>query len=61
MSGAEAQEIGEALLAQTKQVFGLWTQVKDGTLSRHKFQQLIAPVQQKIKGSLDEGSECRSS
>ncbi len=39
----------------------MWTQVKDGTLSRRKFQQLIAPVQQKIKGLLDEGSDCRSS
>jgi IS1 family transposase len=39
----ESQEIGEALLLQTKEVFRLWHQVAEGTLSRRKFRQLIAP------------------
>ena len=59
--GGESQEIGEALLIQTKEVFRLWHQVTDGTLSRRKFQKLIAPVQQRVKELLDEGSGCRSS
>jgi transposase len=59
--GGESQEIGEALLAQTKEVFRLWRQVTDGTLSRRKFQKLIAPVQQRVKELLAEGSDCRSS
>jgi transposase-like protein len=57
----ESQGIGEALLAQTKEVFRLWHQVTDGTLSRRKFQRLIAPMQQRVKVLLDEGSACRSS
>jgi transposase len=57
----ESQKLGEALLEQTKEVFRLWHQVGEGSLSRRKFQQLIAPVQQRVKELLDEGSDCRSS
>lgn len=59
--GGEAQEIGEALLVQTKEVFRLWHQATDGTLSRRQFQKLIAPVQQRVTELLDQGSDCRSS
>jgi len=59
--GGESQEIGEALLVQTKEVFRLWHQVTAGTLSRRKFQKLIAPVQQRVKELLAVGSDCRSS
>jgi len=59
--GGESQEIGEALLAQTKEVFRLWHEVKAGVLSRRKFQRLIAAVQQRVKELLDAGSDCRSS
>jgi transposase len=57
----ESQEIDEALLVQTKEVFRLWHQLRDGGLSRHKFQRLIAVVRQRVKELLDEGSDCRSS
>ena len=57
----ESPEIGAALLAQTKEVFRLWHQLRDGGLSRRQFQRLIAPVRQRVKELLDEGSECRSS
>ena len=57
----ESREIGEALLAQTKEVFRLWHQLRDGGLSRHKFQRLIAVVRQRVKELLDKGSDCRSS
>ena len=57
----ESQEIGEALLAQTKEVFRLWHQLRDGGLRRRKFQRLIAVVRQRVKELLDEGSDCRSS
>ena len=59
--GGESKEIGEALLGQTKEVFRLWHQVRDGDLSRRKFQRLIAPVQKRVKELLDAGSDCRSS
>jgi transposase len=57
----ESQEIGAALLGQTKEVFGLWHQVTEGAVSRRKFQHLIAPVRQRIAELLAAGSECRSS
>jgi transposase len=56
----DAQEIGEALLAQTKEVFRLWHELREGTISRRKFQHLIAPVQQRVTELLAAGSECRS-
>jgi transposase len=56
----DAKEIGEALLAQTKEVFRLWHELREGTISRRKFQHLIAPVQQRVTALLDAGSECRS-
>ena len=59
--GGESQEIGEALLAETKELFRLWHQVADGCLSRRKFQRLIVAVQHNVKKLLDEGSDCRSS
>jgi transposase len=57
----ESQEIGKALLAETKEVFRLWHQVTTGVLSRRKFQHLIAAVRPRVKELLDEGSDCRSS
>jgi transposase len=57
----ESQEIGKALLAETKEVFRLWHQVRDGVLSRRKFQHLIASVRPRVKALLDTGSDCRSS
>jgi transposase len=59
--GGESQEIGKALLGQTKELFRLWHQVRDGVLSRRKFQHLIAAVRQRVKELLDEGSDCQSS
>jgi transposase len=59
--GGESQELGEALLGQTKKVFCLWHRMRDGTVSRRKFQQLMLPVEQRVKELLNEGSECRSS
>jgi hypothetical protein len=57
----ESQEIGEALPAQTKEVFRLWHQMRDETVSRRKFQQLMMPVEQRVTELPAAGSECRSS
>jgi transposase len=57
----DAQEIGEALLAQTKEVFRLWHELRDGTISRRKFRRLIAPVRQRVTELLAAGSDRRSS
>jgi transposase len=59
--GGESQEIGQALLEQTKEVFRLWHQMRDRAVSRRKFRQLMIPVEQRITELLDKGSQCRSS
>ena len=57
----EAQEIGEALLAQTKELFRLWHELRDGTISRRKFRHLMAPVRRQVTELLEAGSGCGSS
>lgn len=59
--GGESQEIGEALLEQTKEVFRLWHQMRDGSVSRRKFRQLMLPVEQRVTELLAAGGACRSS
>jgi transposase len=59
--GGESREIGQALLDQTKEVFHLWHELRDGAISRRKFQRLIAPVQRRVTELLEAGSACRSS
>ncbi len=56
--GGESAELGTSLLEQTKELFDLWHQVKAGTLSWRKFQQLMGPVQQRVKELVAEGSQC---
>ena len=56
--GGESKEIGEALLVQTTEMFQLWHQVKDGTLSRRKFRKLILPVERRVTELLDQASAC---
>ncbi|MCX6028510.1 MAG: IS66 family transposase [Chloroflexi bacterium] len=53
--GADAV-IGEALLAQTHQVFDLWYRVRDGTLSRAEFQTAIQPIQKQVHELLQTGA-----
>ncbi|MBA2340013.1 MAG: IS66 family transposase [Pyrinomonadaceae bacterium] len=57
--GGESQEIGEAFVAQAKELFRLWHQVRNGTIARRNFQRLIMPVQHRIKELLERGSECQ--
>jgi transposase len=56
--GGESKEIGEALLVQTTEMFQLWHEVKDGTLSRRKFRKLILPVERRVTELLDQASAC---
>lgn len=42
--GAESARIGQALLAQTEQLFRLWARVRDGSLSRPDFQAQTEPI-----------------
>src|SRR5262249_36048288 len=52
----DSTETGQALLEQVKEVFTLWHQVRNGTLSRVEFQVRMEPVQQQVKELLQAGS-----
>jgi hypothetical protein len=49
-------ELGKALLEQQEQLFDLWYKVRDGTLERPQFIGQVAPLQQRVKALLQEGS-----
>jgi transposase len=48
--------IGEALLKQEEELFKLWYQVRDGTLSRCEFQLKVQVIRNSIKSSLEEAA-----
>jgi transposase len=52
-----SQTIGNALLQQQEKLFELWYQVRDGTLSRCDFQQLVIPIRNSIKSTLVEAAD----
>ena len=51
-----SQAIGAGLLAQEKALFELWYQVRDGTLSRTTFAELVQPIRVALKALLEEGA-----
>ena len=53
----ESEKVGQALLDQSEQMFDLWHQVKDGTLSRADFQTQMEPIRARVGELLHEGSE----
>lgn len=56
--GGKVGKIGDELLAKTREVFVLWHQARDGTLSRAALRRQIEPLQQRIEWLLWAG--CRS-
>jgi len=59
-SGAAGQ-IGERLLMHTNRMFRYWHQVRDGTLKRACFAQLMSHVQAEIEATLQQGMACGES
>jgi len=49
--------IGQALLDQTALMFGLWSRVKEESLSRLEFQNQMQPIQQRVRELLWDGQE----
>lgn len=47
-------EIGAALVEQQEKLFELWHRVRDGTLSRIEFVELVPPIRGKIKATLEQ-------
>ena len=51
----ESAVIGKLLLGQVKTFFGLWHQVREGTLSRPDFQQAMQPIRHRVSALLQIG------
>jgi transposase len=54
--GGESSIIGNLLLEQLKQMFELWHQARDETLSRSDFQVAMQPIQAEVKSLLQIGT-----
>jgi transposase len=50
--------IGAALLRQSNKMFHFWHQLKQGTLTRTRFQKLIQPVRRAVRRALRRGLTC---
>ena len=58
--GEQARRIGIDLLACGKRMFDDWHRVRDGTLRRADFQQIMGPLSGEIVDQLREGSRCEA-
>jgi transposase len=56
--GGESEEIGQALLKQSRRLFGLWHKARDGDLPRGRLAALLKPVRRKVKKLLQAGAGC---
>jgi len=54
--GGDSERIGNALLAETKRMFGWWHRVRDGTLARSSFTAYMRDLRRKVEDLLDEGA-----
>ncbi|MEH1790980.1 MAG: IS66 family transposase [Nostoc sp.] len=52
-----SSNIGNTLIQQLEKLFALWYQVRDGTLSRDEFPQLVAPIRSSIISCLQEAAD----
>ena len=56
--GGSSAELGDALLAQARQMFTWWHRVQDGTLKRSSFRNYMTPVRREVQRLLEAGSAC---
>jgi transposase len=56
--GPEAHRIGQALELLTETMFHAWHRVRDGTMPRVAFQELMNPLQAHVVAWLEEGTSC---
>ncbi len=59
--GKPGKAIGERLLHLSNTLFHLWHQLRDGELSRPRFQQAMKPVREAVRLALQAGTRCRCS
>ena len=43
------KRLGHGLMRQTKELFGLWKRVRDGTIARSTFRQRMQPIREKVQ------------
>jgi transposase len=51
----QVKRLGQELMRETRELFRLWHRVRDGTLTRRGFKNLIAPVRKNVDGLLLRG------
>jgi transposase len=56
--GGRSEELGEALLAQARQMFTWWHRVREGTLQRSTFRAYMTPLRREIERLLAAGRHC---
>jgi transposase len=56
--GGCSEEIGDALLAQTHQMFTWWHRVREGTLKRSTFRSYMTPLRREVERLLEVGRRC---
>ena len=56
--GGASAEIGERLGDEVKAIFGLWHELRAGSLNREEFQQKMEPIQARVRNLLSKGTQC---
>lgn len=54
-----AGRLGQALFAETHQLFAWWHRVRDGTLAWSSFRAYMGPLRRRVEALLRQGSRCR--
>jgi transposase len=57
--GKPGKAIGESLLGQSNTLFHLWHKLREGQLSRPRFQEAMKPVREAVRQALQRGKKCR--
>jgi transposase len=56
--GGKSAEIGQELLAEVKNLFERWYQLREGSIERQAFQTAMEPIEQRVGELLRAGTEC---
>ena len=59
--GKPGKAIGQSLLQQSNTLFHLWHQLREGKLSRRRFQKAMKPVRETVRRTLERGTKSRCS
>jgi len=57
--GGTSARIGDALLEEARRLFGWWHRVRDGDLTRERFQKYVGPLRKRVHALLSQGQACK--